>query len=175
MLASASALSFIATGSHFLVWASSLVVVGITAFFLNNYAHDSHLTYEMVISSVTAAFWIPSLFLPFLANAAAYKKFYIPLNGVFSYLWLTAFVFAAQDYNKGSCWANAPSVGHCSLKLASESFIFLAMFFHIVAMVAETVAWRQAAKCEGGCPVGEKNVRGSEDSDAAVAPAPATV
>lgn len=42
--------------------------------------------------------------------------------------WLTAFIFAAQDYNQHSCYFNAPPGVSCSRKKANESFIFLALY-----------------------------------------------
>lgn len=44
--------------------------------------------------------------------------------------WLTAFIFAAQDYNWHSCSANAPPGLECSRKKANESFIFLSLYVH---------------------------------------------
>jgi len=126
-------------GSHFLTWVSSVIVVGITGYFLKNYAHDEHLIYEIVITALVLFFWLPSFVAPFTNT---YRQWYLPLNFIFSYLWLTAFIFSAQDYNKGSCNANAPSSGHCSLKLTNEAFLFLGFFFTLVALVIDALAWR---------------------------------
>jgi hypothetical protein len=67
---------------------------------------------------------MPSFLLPILSS---YKFYYALPNFIFSYLWLTAFVFSAQDYNESECELNAPFGGSCNLKLASEAFIFLAL------------------------------------------------
>jgi len=74
--------------------------------------------------ALTLGFWLPSFIAPFLK---IYKSHYALPNLVFSYLWLTAFIFAAQDYNESEAWANAPTGGSSNLKLTSESFIFLAL------------------------------------------------
>lgn len=37
--------------SHLMTWISSAIVVGITAYFLNDYPHDQHLIFEIVIVS----------------------------------------------------------------------------------------------------------------------------
>jgi hypothetical protein len=52
-----------------------------------------------------------------------------PLAWIFSYLWLTAFIFAAQDYNSSpGCWAYSPSfVNKCALKKTLEAFTFIAL------------------------------------------------
>ena len=125
---------------HFLTWASSAIVVGITAYFLHHFEHGQHLIYEIVIvrptlplspsyppdrptigslrhtereiqDASTLGLWIPSFILPILMPK---KSFYLPLNFIYSYLWLTAFIFAAQDYNEGVCAANAPAGGRCA-------------------------------------------------------------
>jgi len=41
----------IVAASNFMVWASSAIVAGITGYFLNNYAHDQHLIYQVTIVS----------------------------------------------------------------------------------------------------------------------------
>jgi hypothetical protein len=56
-----------------------------------------------------------------------YRYYYGPLNLIFSYLWLTAFVFAAQDYNRFPCQNNSPFGGSCTLKKTNEAFIFIAL------------------------------------------------
>lgn len=42
--------------------------------------------------------------------------------------WLTAFIFAAQDYNRHDCYLNAPPGLSCSKKKANEAFIFLTLY-----------------------------------------------
>jgi hypothetical protein len=106
-------------------------------------------------------FWLPSFVLPFFGT---YKFYYAPLNFIFSYLWLTAFIFAAQDYNEASCWGNAPTGGKCSLKLANESFIFLAFFFSLVAFLIDAFAWKSAAAPVAVVP--EKDIRPSVETAA---------
>jgi hypothetical protein len=45
----AGATKIVLAFSHFMVWISSAIVVGITGYFLNDYAHDQHLIFEMTI------------------------------------------------------------------------------------------------------------------------------
>jgi hypothetical protein len=122
-----------------MAWVSSVIVTGITSYFLNNFAHDQHLIFQEVIAVITLGLWIPSFVFPFLST---YKNYYLPLDGIFSYLWLTSFIFAAQDYNWHSCDANSPASGHCTLKLTNEAFIFLAFFFTLVALIFEVLSWK---------------------------------
>jgi hypothetical protein len=70
--------------------------------------------------------YIPALVLP---ASNKYKGYMWPLAWIFSYLWLTAFIFAAQDYNSSpGCAAYSPSfVNKCALKKTLEAFAFLAL------------------------------------------------
>lgn len=64
--------------------------------------------------------------LPLLSR---YKGYLAPLAWAMSYLWLTAFIFAAQDYEyNGGCAVNSPrGVGKCGLKRTVEGFAFIAL------------------------------------------------
>lgn len=147
--------------SNLLIWISSAIVVGITGYFLNKYPHDQHLTFEIVISALTLGFWLPSFILPFMKS---YKQYYAVPNFIFSYLWLTCFIFAAQDYNESDCDLNAPTFGSCNLKLTSEAFIFLAFFFSLVASLCDALAWKRAAVANAGPTHPEKDVRPSAET-----------
>jgi hypothetical protein len=58
----------------------------------------------------------------------SYKGYLAPLAWIFSYLWLTAFIFAAQDYEYSNCALRSPSfVNKCSLKKTLEAFAFIAL------------------------------------------------
>ena len=81
----------IIAASHFMTWASSAIVVGITGYFLKNFAHGTHLIYEIVIAALTLAFWIPLIVLPLMKS---YRHYAIPLNWIFSYLYATKFFFS---------------------------------------------------------------------------------
>jgi hypothetical protein len=69
-------------------------------------------------------FYLPALALP---AVSAYKGYMAPVAWVFSYLWLTAFIFAAQDYNYGGGYHSPAGVGKLSLKKTLEAFAFLAL------------------------------------------------
>jgi hypothetical protein len=152
--------------SHILTWISSAIVVGITGYFLDNYAHGTHLIYEITIAALTLAFWLPAIVLPFTKT---YRHYFIPMNLIFSYLWLTAFIFTAQDYSYGAagCDATAPAGGHCTLKKTSYAFTFLAFFFTLPALIADTLLWRAATATARVFP--EKEVRPSVETGAATA------
>jgi len=141
-IAASKNLRFAVAASNALTWISSAIVVGITGYFLNNYQRDLHLTYQIIIAAIVLALWLPSAILPILKG---YRFYYAPLNFIFSYLWLTAFIFAAEDYNRSNCALNAPFGGSCSLKLTNEAFIFLAFFFSFLATILDTYAWKNTA------------------------------
>ncbi|KAJ5949807.1 hypothetical protein N7454_001391 [Penicillium verhagenii] len=109
-----------------LQWISAVVVLGLTSRFINQGPHGQHITYQEVISALSVVFFIPAFISPF--RPAFLSKVVIPIDLVFSYLWLTAFVFAAQDYNWHSCYFHSPPGVTCQRKRANEAFIFLALY-----------------------------------------------
>jgi hypothetical protein len=142
---SASSLKLLLVGSHFMQWASAVIVMGITSYYIAKFSDGQHLKYEEIISTMVTAFYLPSFVVPFLKS---YRSYYLPLDFIFSYLWLTAFIFEAQDYNEKPCSAFAPpGATDCGLKHASESFVFLAFFFTLTSLILEGASWgnRQAA------------------------------
>ncbi|KAJ5982384.1 hypothetical protein N7451_012484 [Penicillium sp. IBT 35674x] len=84
---------------------------------------------------MSVAFFLPAFVSPFMPSRLI--KFVTPIDIIFSYLWLTAFIFAAQDYNWNNCAAKAPVGASCALKKANESFMFLAFLFTILAIFLE--------------------------------------
>ncbi|KAF2272247.1 might be a transmembrane protein [Westerdykella ornata] len=152
----------VVSACNFISWVSSIIVVGITGYLINNYTNDMRLIYWMVISTMTLAFWIPSFILPWLSRDR-YHPWYFPLNLIFSYLWLTAFIFAAQAYNRGPCRFDSPRGARCSLKRANEAFMFIPFFFMLVAVVADFLA-RGEDRPTRTHP--EKDVRPSADTSA---------
>jgi len=125
--------------NHALHFASSIIVLGIAAYFIHKYSHNTHLVYWISLAAVDAFLYLPALFLPFVKS---YKGYLAPLAWILSYLWLTAFIFAAQDYNYGNCVANSPSfVNKCSLKKTLEAFAFIAFFTNLVGQVLEGRLW----------------------------------
>ncbi|KIW67519.1 hypothetical protein, variant [Phialophora macrospora] len=113
--------------NHWLHWISSIVVLGISAYFIANYNHNTHLIYWVTIAAIDAFIYLPALFLPMLGS---YKGYLAPAAWVFSYLWLTAFIFSSQDYNFNNgfgCPVSPSGVNKCGLKRTLEAFAFLAL------------------------------------------------
>lgn len=124
--------------NHTLHLISSIIVLGISAYFINKFSHNTHLVYWVTIAAIDTFLYIPALFLPFVKS---YKGYLAPLAWIFSYLWLTAFIFSAQDYNYGCVAHSPPFVNKCSLKKTLEAFAFLAFFTNLVGVVLEGRLW----------------------------------
>jgi hypothetical protein len=76
-------------------------------------------------AAIDSFLYLPALVLPAMKS---YKGYLAPLAWIFSYLWLTAFIFAAQDYEYGDCALRSPFlVNKCSLKRTLEAFAFIAL------------------------------------------------
>ncbi|KAK2808469.1 hypothetical protein FQN50_004677 [Emmonsiellopsis sp. PD_5] len=136
--------------TRFLQWGSAVIVMGIVSYFIHKFSGDrgQHLKYWEIIvglplntdpekepdAVLSVAFFLPGLLSPFLPVIG---RFAFPIDIIFSYLWLTAFIFAAQDYNWRNCGDHSPPGGRCSLKYASEAFIFLAFFASLTAAMLE--------------------------------------
>ncbi|KAL5357596.1 membrane-associating domain-containing protein [Aspergillus floccosus] len=154
-----------------LQWASAVIVMGITSYFINKGPRGLSLTYQEIISVISVVFFLPAFVSPFMPTALG--KVVIFIDVVFSYLWLTAFIFAAQDYNRSNCFFNAPPGLSCSKKKANEAFIFLTFIFTFFGMFLEVAnLWAYAREHEA--PPREKHGAHGGPADAPVdAPAPA--
>jgi len=125
--------------SRVMQWVSAVIVMGITSNFIHKYSTGEHIIYDEVIATTTVAFFLPPLF------TALHKRFHwhwIPLDLIYSYFWLTAVIFEAEDYNYLSCSATDPDgETSCSQKYALEGFAFLAFFFTLFSMIIQTLVW----------------------------------
>lgn len=143
-----------------LQWSSAVIVMGLTSFFIARGPKGQHIIFQEVIAVLSVAFFLPAFISPFLPTALS--KFVLMIDVVFSYLWLTSFIFAAQDYNEHACFFNAPPGLACSRKKANESFIFLAFIFTFFGMFLEVAglwAYRKENTTTG--PGHEKNEPGT--------------
>ena len=130
--------------NHILHFISSIIVMSIAAYFIRHFSRNTHLLYWVALVStlptshvamqavvdqpqaaIDALLYLPALVLPALKS---YKGYLAPLAWILSYLWLTAFIFAAQDYRHGNCvWRSPAFVNKCRLKRVLEAFAFLAL------------------------------------------------
>ncbi|PHH87246.1 hypothetical protein CDD83_9129 [Cordyceps sp. RAO-2017] len=128
-------LRFLILGSHFMIFLSSLIVTALLSYFIHtNSFRGAHLIYQEVIATVTLAIYLFGMLLPLIDS---YRGYLMPMNLILSYLWLTSFIFTAQDWGGGRCIFSPPNFGECRKKHAAEAFTFLAFFFLICNTVAE--------------------------------------
>ncbi|KAI1646733.1 uncharacterized protein F4817DRAFT_316451 [Daldinia loculata] len=101
--------------SNALIWISAVIVMGIISYFisLNNYV-PGRIIYEEVISVLTVAFFLVSFII------GSYPGSILIFNVIFSYLWLVAVVFTAEDWSSDYAGELAHTV---------EAFSFIAFFF----------------------------------------------
>ncbi|KAJ5833931.1 hypothetical protein N7474_002242 [Penicillium riverlandense] len=136
-------------------WTSAVIVMSLTAFLLHRGPKGQHLIYQVVIAVLSVVFFLPAFLSPFMP--AALSRFVLAIDIVFSYLWLTAFIFAAQDYSSNVCYFRAPPGLGCSRKRANEAFMFLAFIFTFIGAFLEVAALWAYAKENSQQPPHEKN------------------
>ncbi|EEH39118.2 hypothetical protein PAAG_01580 [Paracoccidioides lutzii Pb01] len=115
-------------------WTSAVIVMGIVSYFLRRFPRGLHTKYEEVIAVLSVVFFIPGLVSPFFPQVGGVA---FPVDIIFSYLWLTSFIFTAQDYNENPCLLFGPPGARCSTKHANEAFTFLAFFACLSAAMLE--------------------------------------
>ncbi|RHZ56427.1 uncharacterized protein CDV56_107620 [Aspergillus thermomutatus] len=140
-------------------WSSAVIVMGITSYFIHRGPRGQHIIYQEVISTMSVVFFLPAFISPFMPTALS--KFVLAIDVIFSYLWLTAFIFAAQDYNLNNCYLHAPPFLDCSKKKANEAFIFLAFFFTFAGMFLEVASLWASRRESAPAPLREKNGHGA--------------
>ncbi|KAF1832610.1 hypothetical protein BDW02DRAFT_421349 [Decorospora gaudefroyi] len=125
--------------NHILHFISSLIVMSIAAYLIAHFRHNVHMRYWVSLAAIDLLFFLPALVVPALKS---YKGYLAPLDWIFSYLWLTAFIFAAQDYSGGRCHRNSPFyVDKCALKKTLEAFAFLAFLTSLIGTLLEGRLW----------------------------------
>ncbi|KAM4056577.1 membrane-associating domain-containing protein [Hirsutella rhossiliensis] len=135
----------LALANHFMIFASATIVTGLLSRFLHkNDFRNAHLIYEEVIATITLAFYLAATALPLIKS---YRGYLLPLNLIFSYLWLTSFIFTAQDWSRGKCLTAEPREhSQCRKRHAVEAFTFIAFLAKSVPRKLETpvLTWTRA-------------------------------
>ncbi|PHH76130.1 hypothetical protein CDD82_4126 [Ophiocordyceps australis] len=136
-------LRMLASANHFLIFLSALIVTGILSYFLHKFphgnTHNTHLIFQEVVAVITFVIYLVGMVLPFMDN---YHGHMVPLNLILSYLWLTSFIFSAQDWSGHRCRSTYPAAGLCGRKHTVEAFNFLAFFFLLANVLTEGLIWR---------------------------------
>ncbi|KAJ4403424.1 hypothetical protein N0V85_005092 [Neurospora sp. IMI 360204] len=128
----------ILTLSNILIWLSSVIVLGISAYEIHQikkYAGSNawpgnRLVYILVIAVLTVAFFLLSFM---LHPRPSYSLLF---NLIFSYLWLVSVVFTAESYSR----RYIPSIWH-----ALEAFTFIAFFGLLFNILYTWWQWHRAA------------------------------
>ncbi|PHH62846.1 hypothetical protein CDD81_6646 [Ophiocordyceps australis] len=133
-------LRMLATANHFMIFLSALIVTGILSYFLHKFPQrNTHLIFQEVVAVITFIIYLVGTVLPFMEN---YHGHMVPLNMILSYLWLTSFIFSAQDWSGNRCYPTYPAVGQCGKKHTVEAFNFLAFLFLLANVITEGLIWR---------------------------------
>ncbi|OOQ87415.1 hypothetical protein PEBR_17387 [Penicillium brasilianum] len=136
-------------------WLSTVIVLGINSYLVNVGPRGLFITYMEIVAVVSVVVFLPAFASPFLSTP--FKDFVLFIDVIFSYLWLTAFIFSAVDYNKNNCHLNAPPGVACSKKWALEAFIFLTFIFTFFALFIEAFSlWAHRRNHLEGHSLGEK-------------------
>ncbi|KZZ90688.1 MARVEL-like domain protein [Ascosphaera apis ARSEF 7405] len=130
-----SYLKYTIISARSLLWFSDVIVMGMCSYFINKYDRGQHITYDIVISTIGIVFHLPGFCSPFFTRLAWIS---LPIDVVWSYFYLTGFVFAAEDYNWQKCSENAPPGASCGKKRTLEAFLFFGFICSLAAAVAET-------------------------------------
>ncbi|GIJ86583.1 hypothetical protein Asppvi_005473 [Aspergillus pseudoviridinutans] len=115
-------------------WVSAVIVMGVTAWAVTK-VDGYRVVYPLVIAALTTAFYIPAMIVSTMRRNRGYM---LPLDIVFSYLWLAAFIFLAQHVGQQNCrWFASSLSSSCTRKRTAEAFSFLAFFWTLCAMCFE--------------------------------------
>ncbi|OAP59597.1 hypothetical protein AYL99_06895 [Fonsecaea erecta] len=128
-------------GVNFVKWSSACIVMAIVSYFIHDYSRNEHTTYQEVIACTSIAFFLPTMPLAFHRRLTMHL---IPLDYIYSHLWVTAFIFAAQDYNWKDCARNSPpGLRTCTLKYALESWCIIAVSFCVFATILQVLVHKR--------------------------------
>ncbi|KAJ5555933.1 hypothetical protein N7513_003575 [Penicillium frequentans] len=163
--------------NRILQWCSAVIVMGLTSYFISKGPTGQHIIYQEVIAVLSRRLLSPYIRLPlppnsFEQNSPRHRRYlfylYAHQSSIVSnqnalklttivYSWLTAFIFAAQDYNWHLCYFHAPAGISCGREYANEAFMFLAFFFTFCGVFLEVAAlWAYRIKNRSAAPVHKK-------------------
>ncbi|KAF2820698.1 hypothetical protein CC86DRAFT_459648 [Ophiobolus disseminans] len=125
------------TATHALHLISSFIVMGIAAYLLKHDGRNTHLICWVTIAAISTFLALLALLALILPAMKSYKGYFAPLDWAFSYLWLTAFIFAAQDYRNSVCRLRFRGSLDCSLIKTIVAFTFLAFLTSLIGAILE--------------------------------------
>jgi hypothetical protein len=75
-----------------------------------------------------AVFTIPIYLIAMVSPVfSSYEGYFLPVNFIFSYLWLTSFIFSADDWSGQLCRRAPLEFSRCALKRTVEAFNFIGL------------------------------------------------
>ncbi|GJN69818.1 hypothetical protein PLICBS_003870 [Purpureocillium lilacinum] len=77
----------------------------------------------------------------FMPVFKSYRGYFVPVNWIFSYLWITSFIFSTEGWSGRICAQTPLGTGRCSQKRTVEAFNFLAFWFLLCNVVVEGFLW----------------------------------
>ncbi|KAF3388586.1 hypothetical protein F1880_004094 [Penicillium rolfsii] len=124
--------------AHFIQCASALIVLGITAWAVRG-TKTLTVIYSLVVAVITPVAFALSYGFSCIRRHRSWHVAPLYLTDTaLSYLWLTAFIFLAQNFNQVNCgvsrW-NGEIV--CSRKYAAEAFAFIAFFVTLLSLLLQ--------------------------------------
>ncbi|KAL7943843.1 hypothetical protein V8C42DRAFT_359016 [Trichoderma barbatum] len=125
---------------YVMIWVSAIIVTGLVSNFLERFSFRGvDIVYIEVIAVITMVVYLVGMIAPCLPK---YGGHLAPLHLIFSYLWITAFIFAAQSWSHNRCRNSFPRSGLCGRKHAIEAFTFIAFFFTLCNLIIEALLFR---------------------------------
>ncbi|RFU79578.1 hypothetical protein TARUN_2626 [Trichoderma arundinaceum] len=158
-------LRYVAFLNHLMILSSATINTGLVSWFISKYDYRGvNIVYQEVIAVITLGFWLVGSALPLIGR---YRGYLAPLNLVFSYLWLTSFIFSSQDWSSGKCGFGQPGEGHCSRKHAIDAFNFIGFFFLLANTIVEGILLRAEYAAPAAAPH-NKEISAGRTSDNSV-------
>ncbi|KJZ72776.1 hypothetical protein HIM_07851 [Hirsutella minnesotensis 3608] len=126
----------VAAGCHFMIFICAVINTGLLSYMIRNSVYrTTHLIYQEVVAVVTLVLFFGAIFLPMFKR---YRGFFLPVDFIFSYLWLTSFIFSIEDWTGGRCaWSVPRATWQCSRRHTIEAFNFIVFFFLLCNIVVE--------------------------------------
>ncbi|KAJ6447149.1 succinate dehydrogenase [Purpureocillium lavendulum] len=120
---------------HFIIFASAVIVMALVASFLDGSSFRGYrVVYLEVISVFTLFIYLFAMFFPL---SRSYRGYMAPVDWLFTYAWIAAFVFASQVWSGGNCANEEPTSSSCAKKKTVEAFTFIAFWFLLLNMMLE--------------------------------------
>ncbi|PWI72422.1 hypothetical protein PCL_11045 [Purpureocillium lilacinum] len=155
---------------HFIIFASAVIVMGLVSSFIDRSPFRGYrVVYLEVISVFTVFIYLFAIFFPM---SRSYRGYMAPVSWIFTYLWITAFVFSSQVWSGAACANEQPTSASCSKKKTVEAFTFIAFWFQLLDLMLEGALFvltrTSGAPAEASAATKERPGTGHTDASAAL-------